>query len=45
MDGCTEIVVGLGGAATGDAGIGAAQALGVFFMVQMERNRKKMDYQ
>ena len=30
-NGCTEIVVGLGGAATGEAGIGAAQALGVSF--------------
>tara|TARA_Y100000590_G_scaffold469246_1_gene655775 strand:+ start:6195 stop:7319 length:1125 start_codon:yes stop_codon:yes gene_type:complete len=31
-NGCKEIVVGLGGAATGEAGIGAAQALGIQFI-------------
>lgn len=41
MDGCTEIVVGLGGAATGDAGIGAAQALGVFFSGSNGKKLKK----
>lgn len=36
--GCKKIVVGLGGSCTNDAGAGAAAAVGVEFLIKMERN-------
>ena len=36
--GCKKIVVGLGGSCTNDAGAGAAAAVGVDFLIKMERN-------
>jgi len=39
--GCKQIIIGIGGSATNDAGVGMAQALGVNFF---DRNGKKLGY-
>jgi len=36
--GCNNIIVGLGGSSTNDGGIGMARALGVRFLIKIEKN-------